>query len=95
MFFVPPNLYFSTKIFSPKKTKEGFIGGGLITLLVGTLFTYCLMTPYLVCPVQFNPDYVADLISQLRPPSRPLFQVSACQVSPVFRPRPLQVSENN
>ena len=33
---------------SPKKTQEGFIGGGIITVIVGTIFTHTLMKPYLV-----------------------------------------------
>ncbi len=33
---------------SPKKTQEGFIGGGILTVILGTLFTHCLMTKYLV-----------------------------------------------
>lgn len=75
---------------SPKKTKEGFIGGGLITLLLGTVFTYYLMTPYLVCPVQSNPNYLTGLWMYLSGSSSsdylPLFTVTKCQPSPAFTP---------
>lgn len=38
-------------LLSPKKTLEGFIGGGLVTVLLGPLFGYLLLqSPRLLCP---------------------------------------------
>ena len=38
-------------ILSPKKTWEGFIGGGITTILVGPIYGYYLLqVPHLVCP---------------------------------------------
>ena len=47
---------------SPKKTQEGFVGGGILTLLLGTTFTCYLTVPYLVCPVQINGDYLTHVL---------------------------------
>jgi len=63
---------------SPKKTKEGFIGGGLLTLLLGTTFTCYLTVPYLVCPVQINPDYLSNVFHGDF--STSLFTVTQCQI---------------
>ncbi|XP_059097760.1 phosphatidate cytidylyltransferase, photoreceptor-specific-like [Tigriopus californicus] len=40
---------------SPKKTWEGFVFGGLLTVVLGTALVYLMITPYLICPVQVNP----------------------------------------
>lgn len=38
---------------SPKKTWEGYLGGGIITIFVGVGITYILQQyTYLVCPVK-------------------------------------------
>lgn len=40
---------------SPKKTWEGFIGGGFATVLFGILFSYFLCHyQYFVCPIQYS-----------------------------------------
>ncbi|KAH8857708.1 Phosphatidate cytidylyltransferase, photoreceptor-specific isoform 1 [Schistosoma japonicum] len=40
---------------SPKKTWEGFIGGGLFTILFGFLFSYILLKyDYFVCPIEWD-----------------------------------------
>lgn len=42
---------------SPKKTWEGFIGGGFATVLFGVLFSYLLCRyQYFVCPIEYNED---------------------------------------
>jgi len=39
---------------SPKKTVEGFVGGGFLTVILGTYISYLLMTPYLICPINIQ-----------------------------------------
>lgn len=40
---------------SPKKTVEGFVGGGVITVVLGTYIAYLMTTPYLTSSVKVNP----------------------------------------
>lgn len=40
---------------SPKKTWEGFIGGGLSTVVFGLLFsTFLSSYPYFICPIHYS-----------------------------------------
>lgn len=40
---------------SPKKTWEGFIGGGFATVIFGVLFSYLLCQyQYFICPIEYN-----------------------------------------
>ena len=40
-------------VLSPKKTIEGYVGGGLITILLGPAYGYYLQQfPYLTCPTE-------------------------------------------
>lgn len=40
---------------SPKKTWEGFIGGGIATVVFGVLFSYALCQyQYFVCPIAYS-----------------------------------------
>ncbi|XP_071455450.1 phosphatidate cytidylyltransferase, photoreceptor-specific [Hetaerina americana] len=40
---------------SPKKTWEGFIGGGFSTVIFGLMMSYAMVQyPYFVCPISFN-----------------------------------------
>lgn len=42
---------------SPKKTWEGFIGGGFATVLFGILFSYILCNyQYFICPIQYSEE---------------------------------------
>ncbi|KAH8379142.1 hypothetical protein KR009_003250 [Drosophila setifemur] len=42
---------------SPKKTWEGFIGGGFATVLFGILFSYVLCNyQYFICPIQYSEE---------------------------------------
>jgi len=42
---------------SPKKTWEGFIGGGLATVVFGVVFSaFLCQYPYFVCPIEFNEE---------------------------------------
>jgi len=69
---------------SPKKTREGFIGGGIITLILGTLLTHFLVqNPYLICPVECNFNFLDSLFHGKL---STLFSVSECQILPVFQP---------
>uniref|UniRef100_A0A0R3S0T6 Phosphatidate cytidylyltransferase n=1 Tax=Elaeophora elaphi TaxID=1147741 RepID=A0A0R3S0T6_9BILA len=43
---------------SPKKTWEGFIGGGISTVIFGLILSYCLLRhPFFVCPLE---DYTVE-----------------------------------
>ena len=75
---------------SPKKTQEGFMGGGLATLFLGTLFVYFLMVPYMVCPVELNSEFLSQLVHLGT--IQPLFSVSKCQPAAVFQPTIVNVS---
>lgn len=62
---------------SPKKTWEGFIGGGVMTVLFGALLSYILSQyPYFVCPVDYTDD--ADKIVILE-----------CERDELFRNQPM------
>jgi phosphatidate cytidylyltransferase len=40
---------------SPKKTWEGFIGGGIATVIFGVVFSYFLAQfQYFVCPIEYS-----------------------------------------
>jgi phosphatidate cytidylyltransferase len=40
---------------SPKKTWEGFIGGGIATVLLGVVLAYVLCQyPYFICPIDYS-----------------------------------------
>ena len=42
---------------SPKKTWEGFIGGGFATVAFGVVFSYCLCQyQFFVCPIEYNEE---------------------------------------
>uniref|UniRef100_A0AAF5RTF2 Phosphatidate cytidylyltransferase n=1 Tax=Wuchereria bancrofti TaxID=6293 RepID=A0AAF5RTF2_WUCBA len=52
---------------SPKKTWEGFIGGGISTVLFGLILSYCLLHhPFFVCPLE---DYTVENYNCTVPPS--------------------------
>ena len=77
---------------SPKKTQEGFMGGGLATLFLGTLFVYFLMVPYMVCPVELNSEFLSQLVHFGT--IQPLFSVTKCQPAAVFQPSIVNVSKS-
>lgn len=63
---------------SPKKTWEGFIGGGVATVIFGLLFSYLLCQyPYFVCPVEFNEEMGKVTLD--------------CEPSPLYRPQEYNV----
>ncbi|CAG9532605.1 unnamed protein product [Cercopithifilaria johnstoni] len=52
---------------SPKKTWEGFIGGGISTVAFGLILSYCLLRhPFFVCPLE---DYTVENYNCTIPPS--------------------------
>ncbi|KAK7071201.1 hypothetical protein SK128_003821 [Halocaridina rubra] len=65
---------------SPKKTWEGFIGGGISTLFLGMLLSYAMCQyPFFVCPVEYSE-------------SEDIFNYS-CDPSPIFRPQEYNLPE--
>lgn len=69
---------------SPKKTVEGFVGGGLLTVIFGTYISYLLMTPYLICPVKSQNSRSFEFR---------LFNVdTACEPNSVFTLKEVQIS---
>ncbi|XP_064096947.1 LOW QUALITY PROTEIN: phosphatidate cytidylyltransferase, photoreceptor-specific-like [Macrobrachium nipponense] len=65
---------------SPKKTWEGFIGGGISTLFLGMMLSHWMCHyPFFVCPVEYSE---ADGI----------FNYS-CDPSPIFRPQEYSLPE--
>ena len=57
-------MLYSNNIFflqlSPKKTFEGYIGGGILTVIIGTAFTALCVGygyPSMTCPVKVNTKY--------------------------------------
>lgn len=42
---------------SPKKTWEGFIGGGISTVIIGCFIShYLCQFPHLICPIKYSED---------------------------------------
>lgn len=73
---------------SPKKTWEGFVFGGLLTVLLGTALVYIMITPYLICPVRVNPLEI--LMESLNP----IFTVQTnCTPNPVFMKETFHIGE--
>nr|CAG4643893.1 EOG090X04NQ [Lepidurus arcticus] len=59
---------------SPKKTWEGFIGGGVATIFFGLLISYWLCQfPYFVCPIEYSEEFGRMNMD--------------CEPSPIFRPQ--------
>ncbi|KAF6768008.1 hypothetical protein AHF37_11234 [Paragonimus kellicotti] len=78
-FLLPVSLTPLIKL-SPKKTWEGFIGGGLATLVFGLLFSAVLVQfDYFVCPLEWD-----DVIGAL---------TTSCTRNPVFMPKTYNVSK--
>ncbi|XP_035712824.1 phosphatidate cytidylyltransferase, photoreceptor-specific isoform X2 [Folsomia candida] len=75
---------------SPKKTWEGFIGGGLSTVVFGLAFSYFLCQfPYFVCQVEYNEtvdqmtlglECEPSYLFQLQEYNLPSFLVNVCKV---------------
>ncbi|KAG7172595.1 phosphatidate cytidylyltransferase, photoreceptor-specific-like [Homarus americanus] len=65
---------------SPKKTWEGFIGGGISTVFMGMMLSYLMCQyPFFVCPVEFSE-------------SEDSFNYT-CDPSPIFRPQEYSLPE--
>nr|CAG4648607.1 EOG090X04NQ [Polyphemus pediculus] len=59
---------------SPKKTWEGFIGGGFATVVFGLMVSYLLCQyPHFVCPIEFNEELGKMTLD--------------CEPSPLYRPQ--------
>ncbi|CAG2165131.1 unnamed protein product [Oppiella nova] len=58
---------------SPKKTWEGFIGGGILTVILGMIFSAVLCQyKYFVCPIEYSEDLERTTMD--------------CEPSPLFHP---------
>ena len=78
---------------SPKKTMEGYIGGGFLTLILGVLFTaFCLNFHCLLCPATFNTEYIPRFVLDPHETlfSQSLFIYDRCDLDPVFVPMQYQ-----
>ncbi|XP_046665065.1 phosphatidate cytidylyltransferase, photoreceptor-specific isoform X1 [Homalodisca vitripennis] len=65
---------------SPKKTWEGFIGGGIATVIFGLLMSYVLCQyKYFVCPIEFS-----EKLGRM---------TMECDPSPLFRPQQYTLPE--
>ncbi|KAK8738677.1 hypothetical protein OTU49_004003 [Cherax quadricarinatus] len=65
---------------SPKKTWEGFIGGGISTVVLGMVLSYVMCQyPFFVCPVEYSE-------------SEDNFNYT-CDPSPIFRPQEYSLPE--
>nr|SVE75702.1 EOG090X04NQ [Daphnia hispanica] len=59
---------------SPKKTWEGFVGGGFATVIFGLMISYVLCQyPFFVCPIEFNEQIGRMTLD--------------CEPSPLYRPQ--------
>ena len=90
------NYLFSNQL-SPKKTMEGYIGGGILTVIIGTAFTALCVEygyPSIICPVKVNDKYLAETISgneQSNPVSRGFLLAPECNLPDTFLPQNYQV----
>lgn len=65
---------------SPKKTWEGFIGGGLSSLLLGIVFSLAIIdNKHFICPIEYN-DQIGALSMD-------------CVPDAIFGPRSFNVSK--
>ncbi|XKL61340.1 hypothetical protein PGB90_008397 [Kerria lacca] len=65
---------------SPKKTWEGFIGGGFATVFFGALLSYFLCQfSYFICPIEYN-----ETLGRM---------TMDCEPSPLFRPQEYAVPQ--
>lgn len=88
---------FITYQLSPKKTMEGYIGGGLLTVILGTAFTRLCVEygyPSLICPAEANHNYFSSALSAINGThstnSQFLF-TPECKIPDVFLPQTYQV----
>lgn len=64
---------------SPKKTWEGFIGGGLATVVFGVVFSYFLSQyQFFICPIEYN-EQAGGMVME-------------CEPSYLFRPQEYTLS---
>jgi len=85
---------------SPKKTMEGFIGGGILTVIIGTAFTaFCVQYgfPSLICPVKVNNNYFSLTTSgndESNAASDWFLSAPLCNLPDIFLPQTYQVTPN-
>jgi len=81
---------------SPKKTMEGYIGGGVLTVILGLAFTqFCVIygNPSLICPAESNDSFLSNLLiaNENESSYKPLLYTSQCKIPDVFRPQNYQL----
>lgn len=74
---------------SPKKTLEGYLGGGFLTLIMGTAFSVFCSTfhPTLICPIKVDVAALSWNVLEVRN----LFTVTECVRPILFEPQHVQV----
>ena len=79
---------------------EGYIGGGILTVILGILFIQlCVMYGYpsLLCPAEVNQEYLLsyfsmDTLNNSDTLTKSLLYPSACVLQDVYLPQSYQVS---
>ena len=76
---------------------EGYIGGGLLTVILGLAFTqFCVIygNPSLICPAESNDSFLSNLLiaNENELSYQSLLYTSQCKIPDVFRPQNYQVS---
>ena len=76
---------------------EGYIGGGLLTVILGVAFTqFCVIYGYpsLICPAESNESFLSNLLKNNENDLsyQSLLYTSECKIPDVFRPQNYQVS---
>ena len=79
---------------------EGYIGGGLLTVILGVAFTHFCVTfgyPSLICPAAANENFLSNLLVSNGSETlyKPLLYTSECKIQDVFQPQHYQVSLGN
>ena len=75
---------------------EGYIGGGLLTVILGVAFTqFCVMYGYpsLICPAEANNNFLSNLLSRNKTETayQPFLHTPECKIPDVFLSQPYKV----
>ena len=74
---------------------EGYIGGGLLTVILGVAFTqFCVKYGYpsLICPAEANNNFLSNLLTSNDAANyQPFLYASECKIPDVFLPQSYEV----